>query len=108
MIAMLLGAQEFNPYDMSREVYEKSPKNASYASTYAFSLYLQGKYADALKVIQQLTPKELQSPSIAGYCGLILKANGNKAEANDYLNLAFKSQLLPEEKALFDQAKAGL
>jgi Flp pilus assembly protein TadD len=108
MVAMLLGAQELNPYDMAQEIYKKSPKDASYASTYAFSLYLQGKNADALKVIQQLTPKDLQNPSIAGYCGLILKANGNKAEANDYFNLSSKAQLLPEEKALFNQAKAGL
>jgi len=108
MTAMLLGAQEMNPYALAQEVYAKSPKNPSFASTYAFSLYLQGKYPDALKVMQQLTAKDLQSPSIAGYCGLILKANGNKAEAISYLNLAYKAQLLPEEKTLFDQARAGL
>jgi predicted Zn-dependent protease len=108
MTAMLLGAQEMNPYGLAQEVYAKSPKNPSFASTYAFSLYLQGKYPEALKVMQQLTAKDLQSPSIAGYCGLILKANGNKAEAISYLNLASKAQLLPEEKALFDQARAGL
>jgi tetratricopeptide (TPR) repeat protein len=108
MTAMLLGAQEMNPYALAQEVYGKFPKNPSFASTYAFSLYLQGKYPDALKVMQQLTAKDLQNPDIAGYCGLILKANGNKAEAIFYLNLASKAQLLPEEKALFDQARAGL
>jgi cytochrome c-type biogenesis protein CcmH/NrfG len=108
MTAMLLGAPELNPYGLAQQVYEKSPKNPSYASTYAFSLYLQKKYADALKVMQQLTPKDLESPSIAGYYGLILKANGNSAEAKAYLNRISRVQLLPEEQALFDQAKAGL
>jgi hypothetical protein len=108
IIAMLLGAQELNPYALSQQVYQKSPKNAPYASTYAFSLYLQGKYGDALKVMQQLTPKDLASPSIAGYYGIILKANGNKAEAKSYLNRITKAQLLPEEQTLFDQARAGL
>jgi Flp pilus assembly protein TadD len=108
MTAMLLGAQELNPYALSQQVYQKSPKNAPYASTYAFSLYLQGKYGDALKVMQQLTPKDLASPSIAGYYGIILKANGNKAEAKSYLNRITKAQLLPEEQTLFDQARAGL
>ena len=104
--AMLLGAQELKPYDLAQDVYRKSPKNPSYASTYAFSLYLQGKNAEALKVMQQLAPKDLENPAATGYYGLILKANGNKAEAKACLNRA-KPQLI-EEKALFDQAKAGL
>jgi tetratricopeptide (TPR) repeat protein len=106
--AMLLGAQELNPYGLAQEVYEKSPKNGTYASTYAFSLYLQGKYADALQVMQQLPPKDLEDPSNAGYYGLILKSNGDKIRAKAYLNWSAKATLLPEEKALFDKAKAGL
>jgi hypothetical protein len=58
--------------------------------------------------MQQFTPQELQNPSIAGYYGLILKANGNKTEAKDYLNRISKAQLMPEEQALFDQAMKGL
>jgi Flp pilus assembly protein TadD len=107
-IAMLLGDQELKPYDLAHEVYEKAPKNASFASTYAYSLYLQGKHADALKVMQQLAPKDLQEPTIAGYYGIILKANGNKAEAKAYLDMTSKTKSLPEEQVLFDQAKAGL
>ena len=108
MTAMLLDAQESKPYDLAKEVYAKSPKNPSYASTYAFSLYKQGKNAEALKVMQQLAPKDLESPSLAGYYGLILKANGNKAEAKAYLSRVSKAQLMPEEQALFDQAMKGL
>ncbi len=106
MIAMLLGEQSLNPYDMAREVYEKAPTNPSYASTYAFSLYLQGKYPESLKVMQQLPPAELQKPSAAGYYGMILKANGNRALAKAYLDRAAGG--LPEEQTLFNQAKSGL
>ena len=60
MTAMLLGAQGLDPYDLAREVYEKAPANPSFASTYAFSLYLQRKFPEALKVIQRLTPKDLR------------------------------------------------
>jgi len=108
MTAMLLGEQDVKPYDVSQEVYEKAPANSSFASTYAFSLYLQKKYPEALKVMQQLSHKELQDPSVAGYYGLILKANGNTAQAKSYLDLSSKAHLLPEEQTLFDQAKAGL
>ena len=108
MTALLLDAQELKPHELAREVYGKAPTNAAFISTYAFSLHLQKKDAEALKVIEQLKPQELQDPSIAGYYGLILKATGNGAKAKTCLELVSKTPLLPEERKLFDRAKAGL
>ena len=108
MTALLLDAKELNPNVLAYEVYQKAPTNAAFASTYAFSLHLQKKDAEALKVIERLKPEELQNPSNAGYYGLILKATGNVAKAKTYLELASKARLLPEEKKLFDRAKAGV
>jgi len=105
MTALLLDAKEFKPHDLAREVYQQAPTNSSFAATYAFSLYLQGKKAEALKVMQQIKPKDLERPSIAGYYGLILKATGGGASAGVYLDKA--APLLPEEQKLFAQAKAG-
>jgi hypothetical protein len=108
IIALLLDAQELKPHDLAREVYQKAPTNAAYASTYAFSLHLQKKDAEALKVMQQLTPKALEDRSIAGYYGLILKATGDSDKAKIYLQWALKAKImLPEEKKLFDRARAG-
>jgi predicted Zn-dependent protease len=107
MTALLLEAQELKPYDLAREVYQKAPTNSTYASTYAFSLHLQKKDAEALKVMQQLPPKALEDPSIAGYYGLILQATGDRAKARAYLQWASKAKLLPEEQKLFERAKAG-
>ncbi len=106
--ALLLQAEEFKPHDLAREVYELAPTNSTYASTYAFSLYLQTNNAEALKVIQRLKPADLENPLIAGYYGLILKASGDPAKARTYLELASKARLLPEEKKLFDRAKAAI
>lgn len=106
--ALLLGAREAKTYEMAQEVYEKDPTNPYCTSTYAFSLYVQGKNAAALKVMRQLAPQYLQDPSIAPYYGLVLKANGNRTEAKTYLDRASQTQLFPEEQALFDQARAGL
>jgi tetratricopeptide (TPR) repeat protein len=108
MTALLLDAKELKPYDLARDVYQQAPGNAAYASTYAFSLYLQEKNAEALKVFQTLKPQELENTSIAGYYGLILKATGNKEKARVYLDWAFKSPMLPEERKLFERAKAGM
>ena len=107
MMALLLDAQELKPYDLAREVYQKAPTNSAFASTYAFSLHLQKKDAEALKVMQQLPAKDLESPSVAGYYGLVLKATGNSNKAKVYLEWASKAPMLPEEKKLFDRAKAG-
>lgn len=105
--ALLLEANEQKPHDLALEVYQKAPTNSSYASTYAFSLHLLGKNAEALKVMQSINAKDLEDPSIASYYGLILKATGDAAKARPYLEKSTKAQLLPEERLLFDRAKAG-
>jgi len=106
MLALLLDARDLKPHDLAREVYQSAPTNAAYASTYAFSLHLQKKDAEALKVMQRLKPQQLDDPSIAGYYGLILKATGDREKARAYLQWASKAQTLPEERQLFDRAKA--
>ena len=107
MLALLLDAQELKPNELAQEVYQESPTNSSFASTYAFSLYLQKRNAEALAVMQKLDAKQLQNPGISGYYGLILKANGRTAEAKTYLELSAKAALLPEERKLMDAAMAG-
>jgi predicted Zn-dependent protease len=107
LIAMLLHAQEMSPYDVARQVYQAAPTNSTYASTYAFALYLQGKNPQALKIMQQLSARDLKNRSIAGYYGLILKAAGDNARAMSYLTYAIQGELLPEERTLFQRALAG-
>jgi hypothetical protein len=47
----------------------------------------------------------LENPAIAGYYGVILQASGNREKARQYLDLALKSLLLPEERKLFEKAR---
>lgn len=105
--ALLLNAMERKPHELAQEVYQKAPTNSAYASTYAFSLHMQQKTAEALKILEQLTPQQLEDPGIAAYYGVILKASGNTAKARKYLELASKARLLPEEKKLVEQARRG-
>jgi hypothetical protein len=107
LTAMLLHAQEMNPFDMARQLYQTDSTNSLYASTYAFALYLQGKSSQALKIMQQIPAHDLRDNSLAGYYGLILKASGDNARAMSYLKFAVQGKLLPEERALFEQALAG-
>src|SRR5205814_6811682 len=77
MTALLTQAWEKKPHELALQVYNEECTNASFASTYAFSLLLQQKPAEALKVMNQLTPKQLEAPGVAIYYGLVLKASGD-------------------------------
>jgi tetratricopeptide (TPR) repeat protein len=104
MAALLTQSWEKKPHELALEVYTKSVTNASFASTYAFSLLLQQKPDQALKVMEQLTPSQLEKPGTAGYYGLILNAAGNSDKARKYLVIAAKARLLPEEQKLVEKA----
>jgi predicted Zn-dependent protease len=106
-IALLLGETDPKYYRLAQAPYASSPQNASYASTYALSLYVQKKYPEALAVMQKLTAKQLQEPSIAGYYSIILKASGDSQKAREYFKLTAAAPLLPEEKKLFERALAN-
>lgn len=107
MTGLLLNVPELKPHDLAKEVYEKAATNAVFASTYAFSLHLQKRDTEALKVLQKLPPKALEDPGIAGYYGLVLSATGNSTKAATYLDWALKGSPLPEEKKLFAQARSA-
>ena len=107
-VALLVNAEGWKPHDLAREVYQKSPTNSHFASTYAFSLHLQNKDAEALKILESLKPAELENPSIAGGYGLVLQASGNRAKARKYLEIGSKAAMLPEERKLIEKASADL
>jgi hypothetical protein len=108
MTAMLLEASELRPHEMARQVYEASPTNAAFASTYAYALHQQAKDAEALAVFEKLTAEQREQPSIAGYYAMMLRANGRGEEAKRYFELSAEAKMLPEERKVIDEAKAGL
>jgi hypothetical protein len=107
MTALLLDEHELKPLKLAREVYLKDPTNALYASTYALALHLQTNNAEALKVLEQLNPQELENPSVSGCYGLVLQSTGHAAKARKYLDLTSHAVLLPEERQLIEKAKTG-
>jgi len=95
-------------YRLAREAYDTSPKDPFFTSTYAYSLLLQKKSDEALKVMNDLKPEYLQIPSIAAYYGVVQARSGHKELAKDPLQRADSATLLPEEKEMVRLAKAGL
>ena len=90
---------------LAREVHEQEPKNVDYASTYAFSLYLQGDVRKALQVLAGFSEAELERPQIAAYYGVMLANSGDFSRAAKLLDLGEKADLLPEERKLVEKAQ---
>jgi len=91
-------------HDLAKEVYSEHPEEAIVTSTYAFSLYLQGRTKDGVAALEKLKAEALETPSVAVYYGLLLSEDGQTNKAARYLGIAQKSALLPEEKVLVAEA----
>jgi tetratricopeptide (TPR) repeat protein len=95
-------------YRLAREAYDSSPENPFFTSTYAYSLLLQNKQDEALKIFSSLKPEYLQIPSVAAYYGVIQAQSGHKDAAKAPLERAAAAKLLPEEKEMVRLAQARL
>jgi Flp pilus assembly protein TadD len=106
--SLLLKLNLSQAHQLARELYASHPEEAIIASTYAYSLHLQGRTKEGLDVLEKLKPETLELPPVALYYGLLASAAGDPAKAGKYLALAQKAELLPEEKTLLaDAAKAA-
>jgi tetratricopeptide (TPR) repeat protein len=95
-------------YRLAREAYDASPTDPFFTSTYAYSLLLQKKSDEALKIFSDLKPEYLQIPSIAAYYGVVQAQSGHKDLAKEPLHRAETAKLLPEEKDLVRLAESRL
>lgn len=102
--AMLLGTNLSRAFDMAREVRRQNTNDAVLASTYAYSLHLQGRSGEGLAVLGQCQREELERPAVALYYGILLLANGQANQAREYLAISRKGALLPEERELLEKA----
>ncbi len=91
-------------HELAREIFSQHPEEAIVASTYAFSLHLQGRSKEGLATLDRLNAEALETPSVALYYGLLLSEAGQTNKAGKYLRIAQRSALLPEEKALVAEA----
>lgn len=103
-VSMLLKTNLSNAYGLAQEAYSRAQTNGSIASTYAFSLLLQGKTNQAVQVMTKLSERDLRDPSTALYYALLLSASGRAEEAKPYRALAASARLLPEERDLLEHS----
>jgi predicted Zn-dependent protease len=106
-VSLLLNANPAEARRLAADVYNKSPINPAYITTFAYSLLTQGNAKEAVRIMSSLTAEQLSEPTISAYYGICLAAVGDK-KARSYLDFGKQANLLPEEKALIDKAYASL
>ncbi len=107
--SLLLGTNLPCAHRLAREVYEGDPGRAAFACTHAYSLHLLGRTKEGLALLSGLPESARRNPSTAAYYGLMLRACGERGEAEEYVGLARRGRLLPEERDLLGAgAGAGL
>jgi Flp pilus assembly protein TadD len=105
MLSLLSGKDLAAAHKDADELYASEPQNPVFASTYAFSLHLQGKTKEGIEVLRALKSAELANPAVGVYYGVLLAAAGEAQAAKDYLDKSAKVFLLPEELALVISAR---
>jgi hypothetical protein len=104
---LLLTPQSLRGRELARELFQRNPSNAVFASTHSFALHLQGDQAGAVQAFAAVEQRALAQPGIALYYALAQGTN-SPAEARRYLSLAAPGKLLPEERALLDALRREL
>jgi len=105
MLSLLTGKDLPTAQRIAAELHTADPGSPVFASTYAFSLHLQGKTKEGLEVLRALKAEELANPAVAVYYGILLSAAGEVQTSRDYLGKSDKAFLLPEELALVTSAR---
>ena len=103
---LLLKSDIPKAHRLALESYNSSTNNPFFACTYAYSLLLQSKPAEAAKILNPLKAEYLKNPSIAAYYGIVEAGACHKDIARESLKLAETAKLLPEEVELVRQAAA--
>jgi predicted Zn-dependent protease len=107
-VLMLLKSDPDKANRLAWQSYSSSTNNPFFACTYAYSLLLQSKTAEAVRVLGQINADTLKNPSIAAYYGVVEAQAGYKNAAKDALQVASKARLLPEEMELVKNAESRL
>lgn len=103
--SLLLKTNLKRAHELAREVYEAGKTNAVFVSTYAYSLHVQGKTDEGLRLMQAISETSLREPIIAIYYAILLAAAGEREKAEPYFGVAEKGPMLPEERQLLAQAR---
>lgn len=88
--------------ELAKQAYERAPHDVNAAVAYAFSLYVQGRTAEGVNVIQKLPTEATRESHNAVYAAVLLLDVNQADAAKEYLQVAKRGPLYPEEKRLLE------
>jgi thioredoxin-like negative regulator of GroEL len=105
-LALLVDQNPAEGHRLAKETYDRAPNDVNAAMTYAYSLYMLGRTADGIAVMNKLPPEGLHDPHAAVYAALLLLDENQVAAAQEYIAAAQVGPIFPEERKLLDEAIA--
>lgn len=103
-LSLLVDQNAAEGHRVAKEAYERAPADVNAATTYAFSLYGLGRSAEGIEVMRKLPAEKLRDPHAAIYFAVLLLDENQVAAAREYLVVAEKGPIFPEEKKLLEEA----
>jgi hypothetical protein len=91
---------------LAKETYDRAPSDVNAAMTYAFSLYMLGRTAEGVEIMNKLPPEGVHDPHAAVYAAVLLLDENNAPAAQEYVFAAQAGPVFPEEKKLLEEALA--
>ncbi len=106
-LALLLGDELPEAHRLAAENFKLDATQPAFAATYAMSLHLQQRGAEAVAILEKLPAATFDDPSAAATFGVILHAAGEPAKAAPFLEKAVsgKDRLFPEENSMVAAAQ---
>ncbi len=102
-LSLLTGIGRADADRLAEENFRAQGGNANVAATYAYSLYLDGRYQEGLRVLGNFDPHRLEAAGAALYLAILQKAAGDDQAASQSAAGVDATRLLPEEKLLLDK-----
>jgi hypothetical protein len=105
-LALLVDQNPAEGHRLAKQTYDRAPDDVNAAMTYAYSLYMLGRTADGIAIMNKLPPAGVRDPHAAVYAALLLLDENQLAAAQEYIAAAQAGPIFPEEKKLLDEAVA--
>jgi predicted Zn-dependent protease len=105
-LALLVDQNPADGHRLAKETYDRAPNDVNAAMTYAFSLYMLGRTAEGVEIMNKLPPEGVHDPHAAVYAAVLLLDENQAPAAQEYVFAAQAGPIFPEEKKLLDEAIA--
>lgn len=86
-LALITGQESDSPHNLAEAQYKGHPENIAVASTYGFSLFMQGRAEEAVTVMAAFPKEVLRRPAVAFYYGMFLVGAGRAEEGEEYFRI---------------------